>query len=105
MAKRQAAKSGLTVTELATGFAACSQPRRLQRICDRLGPAHLQRFFDRWMLQLPTPLTRADRASGYWWELSMRQVEVSRTLVFDNPGRARAFFEALVSDNVRGRPS
>jgi hypothetical protein len=104
-AKRQAAKSGLTVTELANGFAACSQPRRLQRICDRLGPAHLQRFFDRWMLQLPTPLTRADRTSGYWWELSMRQVEVSRTLVFDNPRRARAFFEALVSDNVgMGRP-
>jgi hypothetical protein len=104
-AKRQAAKASLAVTELAGGFAACSQPRRLQRICDRLGPAHLQRFFDRWMRQLPTPLTRADRASGYWWELSMRQVEVSRTLVFDNPRRARAFFEALVADNVGiGRP-
>ena len=35
----------------------------------------------------------------------MRQVEVSRTLVFDDPRRARAFFEALVTDNVGiGRP-
>ena len=35
----------------------------------------------------------------------MRQVEVSRTLVFDDPRRARAFFEALVTDNVDiGRP-
>ena len=35
----------------------------------------------------------------------MRQVEVSRTLVFDDPRRARGFFEALVSDNVEvGRP-
>ena len=35
----------------------------------------------------------------------MRQVEVSRTLVFDAPRRARAFFEALVADNLDiGRP-
>jgi hypothetical protein len=35
----------------------------------------------------------------------MRQVEVSRTLVFDDPRRARGFFEALVADNVEiGRP-
>ena len=35
----------------------------------------------------------------------MRQVEVSRTLVFDDPRRARRFFEALVADIVSiGRP-
>ena len=35
----------------------------------------------------------------------MRQVEVSRTLVFDAPRRARGFFEALVADNLDiGRP-
>jgi len=35
----------------------------------------------------------------------MRQVEVSRTLVLDDPRRARRFFEALVSDNIGiGRP-
>ena len=46
------------------------------------------------------PLTEHDRTDDYWWELSMRQVEVSRTLVFDAPRRARAFFEALVADNL-----
>ena len=36
----------------------------------------------------------------------MRQVEVSRTLVFDAPCRARAFFEALIADNLDiGRPA
>src|SRR5437868_344830 len=46
-----------------------------------------------------------DRAAGYWWELSMRQVETSRTLVLDDPRRARSFFEALVQDNIGiGRP-
>ena len=35
----------------------------------------------------------------------MRQVEVSRTMVFDDPRRARGFFEALVTDNIGiGRP-
>jgi hypothetical protein len=104
-AKRQAAKAGLAVAELANGFAACDQPACLQRICDHLGPAEIQGFFDRWMTQIPTPLTDTDRAAGYWWELSMRQVEVSRTIVFDDPRRARGFFEALVADNVGvGRP-
>lgn len=36
----------------------------------------------------------------------MRQVEVSRTLVLDDPRRARRFFEALVADNIGiGRPA
>ena len=36
----------------------------------------------------------------------MRQVEVSRTLVFDAPRLARAFFEALIADNPGiGRPA
>jgi hypothetical protein len=65
----------------------------------------VQAFFDRWIIAIPTPLTADDRGAGFWWELSMRQVEVSRTLVFDNPRRARSFFEALVQDNVGiGRP-
>jgi hypothetical protein len=51
------------------------------------------------------PLTGADRDAGYWWELSMRQIETSRTLVFDEDVHARAFFEALLCDNMDlGRP-
>jgi hypothetical protein len=104
-AKRQAQAEGLAFTELANGFASCADPVRLQAICDRLGPADLQAFFDRWMPVIPTPLNATDQEAGYWWELSMRQVETSRTLVFDAPRRARGFFEALVADNLDlGRP-
>ncbi|MCA1692150.1 MAG: hypothetical protein LC733_08130 [Actinobacteria bacterium] len=104
-AKRQAARAGLGYRDLANGFAACDDPAALQGICDRLGPDDIQRFFDRWTAIVPTPLTGVDHAGGYWWELSMRQVEVSRTLVFDAPRRARGFFEALVADNLDiGRP-
>ena len=104
-AKRQAKRDGVTFTALANGFATCAQPTALQTICDRFGPDDVQSFFDRWITHIPTPFTAADRAAGYWWELSMRQVEVSRTLVFDDPRRARGFFESLVADNIGiGRP-
>jgi hypothetical protein len=90
---------------LSNGFASCDEPEALQAICDRFGPADIQGFFDRWMTVIPTPLTDDDRQGGYWWELSMRQVEVSKTLVLDDPRRTRRFFEALVSDNIGvGRP-
>ena len=62
-------------------------------------------FFQRWLARLPLPLDRADQDAGYRWELSMAQVEVSRTIVFAQPRHARAFFEALVTDNLDlGRP-
>jgi hypothetical protein len=96
---------GAGLTALSNGFATCEDPDRLQAICDPLGPAEIQAFLDRWLGVLPLPLTPADEAGGFWWELSMRQVEVSRTLVFDAPRRARAFTEALVADNLDiGRP-
>ena len=86
-AKRQATMTGIGFTELSNGFASCADPAALQRICDQLGAGTIGVFFERWMswLTLPLPLTEHDRAAGYWWELSMRHVEVSRTLVFDAP--------------------
>ena len=104
-AKQAAARAGIGFTELSNGFARCDDPDGLQLICDRLGPGDIQAFFDRWAAVIPVPFTPADRAAGYWWELSLRQVEVSRTLVFDAPRQARAFFEALIADNLDlGRP-
>jgi hypothetical protein len=70
---------------LSNGFAATDDPAALRATCDRLGPGTITVFFERWMARLPLPLTQADRAGGYWWELSMRQIEVSRTIVFTQP--------------------
>jgi len=104
-AKRQAVKAGIAFTELSSGFAATSDPDGLQAICDRLQPGTITVFFARWMARLPVPLTAAGRAAGFWWDLTMRQVEVSRTLVFAAPRHPRAFFEALVAGNLDlGRP-
>jgi hypothetical protein len=46
-----------------------------------------------------------DRASGYDWNLSIRQMEVSLTQIFDRPLRGREFFEEIIRDNLDlGRP-
>ncbi|HSU35638.1 MAG TPA: hypothetical protein VLJ88_08255 [Propionibacteriaceae bacterium] len=104
-AKQQARMAGIGFTELSNGFATCTDPAGLQAICDQLGPDQIQEFFDRWTDLLPLPLDHADRTAGYWWELSMRQIETSRTMVFHQPRQARAFFAALVADNLDvGRP-
>jgi hypothetical protein len=104
-AKRQASKAGIGFTELSNGFRTCDDPAGLQEICDRLGPGTIRVFAERWWARLPLPFTEADREAGFWWEIAMRQVETSRTIVFDAPRRARAFFEALIADNLDlGRP-
>ena len=105
-AKRQADRAGLGFTALANGFAVLRRPGR---VASDLRPLRARRH-PRPSSTAGSPSSRprsptADRAAGYWWELSMRQVEVSRTLVFDDPRRARGFFEALVADNIGiGRP-
>jgi hypothetical protein len=104
-AKRAATKVGVGFTELDNGFATTDDPAGLQQLCDGLGPATIRVFCERWWARLPLPLTATDRAGGYWWDIAMRQVEVSRTIVFDAPRHARGFFEALCADNLDiGRP-
>ncbi|MGH3752323.1 MAG: hypothetical protein ACRDRP_06425 [Pseudonocardiaceae bacterium] len=104
-AKCQAKAAGIAFTELDNGFATTEDPAGLQRICDGLGSGTIREFCERWWARLPLPLTEADRAAGYWWDISMRQVEVSRTIVFDAPRHARGFFEAVCTDNLdAGRP-
>jgi hypothetical protein len=100
IARRKAIAAGLQVTPQANGFASASDPARLQELCDLVQAGTLQVFFDRWMARIPVPLTQDDRDHGCWWQLAMRQVEVSRTLVFDDPRRVRSVFEELLSGNI-----
>jgi hypothetical protein len=104
--KRQATRAGIGYRELSNGFAATDDPAGLQEICDRLGPGVINVFVQRWLAHLPLPFDERDQDAGYWWDTSMRQIEVSRTIVFDAPRHARSFFEALIVDNLDiGRPA
>jgi hypothetical protein len=104
-AKRQAAKAGIGFTALDNGFATCDNPRRLQRICDRLNAQKIDALLRKWLRRLPHPFTRADRAAGYRYDISILQAEFSLTQVLDRPVTGRIFFEQIIRDNLDlGRP-
>lgn len=104
-AKRQLEKHGIAYEALDNGFLSCTQPEKLQEICDSLSPEDIDRVFRKWLNRLPLPLTAEDRSAGYDWNLSIWQMEVSLTQIFDRPLRGREFFEEILRDNLDlGRP-
>ncbi len=103
--KRQLSQRGLAFTALDNGFLTCAAPAALQARCDALGEADIQACFERWLARLPLPLTAQDHAAGFPYRLSILQLEVSRTQVFDRPLRGREFFEEVLRENLDlGRP-
>jgi len=105
-AKRQASKRGIAWTALDNGFLTCDDPAALQVLCDSLTDRDIEACFERWLSRLPLPLTAADAEDGFGYRLSILQMEVSRTQVFDRPLRGREFFEEVIRDNLDlGRPN
>lgn len=104
-AKRQMEKQRVSFEALDNGFLSCQKPEKLRRRCDELGASDIEAFLFRWLGRLPMPLVKEDRAAGYDWKLSIWQMEVSLTQIFDQPVRGREFFEEVIRDNMDlGRP-
>jgi hypothetical protein len=104
-AKRQAQKAGLDFEALDNGFARCSDPARLQRICASLSAHKIERFVRKWLARLPHAYSSADRQAGYRYDISILQAEFSLTQVLDRPHSGRVFFESVIRDNLDlGRP-
>lgn len=104
-AKRQLESKGIAYEALDNGFLSCADPKKLQEICDSLGPEQIEAVFRKWLKRIPLPLGSEDRAAGYDWSLSIWQMEVSLTQIFDRPLRGREFFEEIIRDNLDlGRP-
>ncbi len=104
-AKQPMKQAGLALEALDNGFLQCSQPERLQTICNQLESEQVQAFFDKWVTCLPWPLTSEDRQAGYHHRLSIWQMEISRTQVFSRSVRGREFFEQVIRENLDlGRP-
>jgi hypothetical protein len=103
--KQQLRRQRIRFESLDNGFLDCADAAALQTVCDALGPADVQTFFDRWSHRLPWPMTPANRAAGYDHRLALNQLEVSLTQVFDRPVQGRHFFEAVIRENLDlGRP-
>jgi hypothetical protein len=104
-AKRQLEKRKIAYEALDNGFLSGADPEKLQHICDSLGPEDIDRMFCKWLDRIPLPLRPEDRKAGYDWDLSIWQMEVSLTQIFDRPLRGREFFEEVIRDNLDlGRP-
>ncbi len=99
-AKQQLRREGIRFEALNNGFLSCENPERLQVICHQLNAEKIQALFERWVEQLPWPLSPQQRAAGYAHQLSIWQLEVSRTQVFQDPEQGWALVEALIRDNL-----
>jgi hypothetical protein len=104
-AKRQLVAAGVGIAELDNGLWRVEDPEAAHRVCARLSAGHIGDLIARWLPELPSPLTSADRAAGFDWAFSIRQMEISDTAVFDRPQVGRAWFEAAIKDHLDlGRP-
>jgi len=104
-AKQQLRQEGIVFEALSNGFLSCEDPVRLQQICYQLNAEKIQALFDQWVEQIPWPLSMEQRAAGYPHQLSIWQMEVSRTQVFRDPEQGWALVENLIRDNLDlGRP-
>jgi hypothetical protein len=105
-AKCQLRKRGIAFEALDNGVRSCEKPRALQRICDGLDAAKIDRLLRKWLARLPHPFSKQDRAAGCRYALSMLQTEFSLTQVLDQPVSGRVFFEDVIRENLDiGRPA
>ena len=90
---------------LDNGFRSVEDADVLARICDTLYYRDIERFWGYWEQRLPSPFTAQDRERGYGYRLSVRQLELSDTRVFERPAQARHWFELMLTDQLAlGRP-
>jgi hypothetical protein len=104
-AKRQLTNAGIGFDALDNGLRTVEDPVAAHRICARLSAGHVRDLLRRMMTVMPDPLTIEDRRAGFDWAFSIAQLEISDTAVFDQPRRARAWFEAAIGEHLDlGRP-
>jgi hypothetical protein len=104
-AKRQAAKRGIGFEALDNGFRSVEDADALAGICQTVYYRDIERFWGYWEARLPSPLSAGDRDRGYGYRLSVRQLELSDTRVFERPADVRHWFELMLRDQLAlGRP-
>jgi hypothetical protein len=88
-AKQQLEREGIAYQALDNGIRSCAEPKRLQQICDALSAAKVDAPLRKWLRRLPHPYPAADRAAGYRYQLSIRQIELSLTQVLERQDALR----------------
>ena len=105
-AKRQLDKRGIKYEPLDHGILSCEDPQALQKICDEIDAAKIEKLLKKWLKRLPHPVPAKVCKAGFMYEVFMKQVEFGRTLVLDRPVSGRIFFEQMMRENLDlGRPT
>jgi hypothetical protein len=99
-AKQQLRQKGIEFEPLDNGFLSCAQVHRLQRICDGLSAPRIEQLARKWLARLPNPFTAQDQELGGRYDISILQAEFALTQVLDRPLTGRAFFEAVIHENL-----
>ena len=73
--KRQLDKAGVSYEALDNGILSCEDPRKLQKICNKLTPAKIDKLLRKWLAKLPHPFTAEDRRAGYRYDISILQAD------------------------------
>ncbi len=103
--KRQLTQRGIAFRPLDNGLLSVERPETAQQLADELGPRQVRAYLDRWLDELPQPLSAADHDRGYRYVASLKQIEIADTRVFDRPLRGRQWFEAAIPEQLTlGRP-
>lgn len=97
---READRRGLAVSTKDNSIVKCSDPNALQEISETLSWQKLQAVCEHWAYRLLPVLTREERtASGFRYQWSFIQAEMSHNLVFRNPRRLTEVLERHVDLN------
>ena len=103
--KRQLEQQGIDYQALDNGILSCAHPKRLQALCDGLSAAKIEALLRKWLRLLPHPFSARDRQAGYRYDLSILQIELSRTQAWIGLCSGRIFFEEVIRENLDiGRP-
>jgi hypothetical protein len=93
--KTQLAQTGIPFQPLDNGLASCADPTLAQAIADSLSAAKIDALARKWFARLPHPFTRADRAAGFRYRLSILQAEFSLPMNLRSSSRGWDEDEAL----------
>ena len=103
--KRQLAKEAIAFEALDNGVLSCTDPCRLQQLCNCLSAHKIDALLRKWLARIPHPFLPKDRAAGYRYVVSILQAEFSLTQILDRPQTGRVFFEEVIRENLDiGRP-
>jgi hypothetical protein len=102
--KRQLQKEGIGFEELENGILRCDGRQRMQELAHGLNATRIEMFRQKWQRRLPSRFTSEQR-TDYRYAVSISQIELALTQVFDRPVQGRIFFEEVIRENLDlGRP-